>query len=62
MWKRNSLKTTSDSLLSSIDTMVVGIGHYNYASKAVAKKLGFDENGFLRKEDYFQQKEETMKK
>ena len=43
----DGLKTNSDNLLSSIDTIVVGIDPYNYASKAVAKKLGFDENGFL---------------
>jgi hypothetical protein len=40
---------------SCIDSIFVNINSDNYASLAVAKKLGFDEKGYLYIEDYEKQ-------
>lgn len=42
---------------SNIDSIVVAINKDNYPSLAVAKKLGFDENGLLHINDYEQSKD-----
>ena len=49
---------------SKIDSIMVAINEDNYASLAVARKLGFDKNGILRIDDYYKQIEErsTIKK
>ena len=49
---------------SKIDSIMVAINEDNYPSLAVARKLGFDEDGILRIDDYYKQIEErsTIKK
>ena len=49
---------------SYINSIMVAINANNYASLAVARKLGFDENGILRIDDYYKQIESrsSMKK
>jgi RimJ/RimL family protein N-acetyltransferase len=43
---------------SNIDSIMVAINKDNYPSLAVARKLGFDENGILHIDNYYKQIEE----
>ena len=49
----DDLKVRDNFPLSNIDTVIGQINKDNYASLAVAKKIGFDENGYLSIEDYY---------
>lgn len=55
----DNLRVRDNEPTSNIDTIMVAINQDNYASLAVAKKLGFDENGMLYKEDYLKKTKES---
>lgn len=54
----DGLKVRKNFPESNINSIVLAISSTNYASLAVAKKLGF-ENGILTKEDYYNSKEKS---
>jgi hypothetical protein len=54
----DGVRITRDGPVTSVELMEVNIDPYNIPSQRVAEKLGFDENGYMRKEDYFRLKEE----
>ena len=58
----NGLKIDRNSPLSNIELIELQIDPRNIPSKKVAEKLGFDEYGYLRRDDYFEQIENTAKK
>ena len=58
----NGLKIDRNSPLSDIELIELQIDPRNIPSKKVAEKLGFDEFGYLRRDDYFEQIENTAKK
>ena len=48
----DGISLRKDSELSNIDTIMVSINKDNYPSLAVARKLGFDEKGYLHLDTY----------
>ena len=52
----DGLKVRNGLPTSNIETIAVSINSNNYQSLAVAKKLGFDEFGYLEKKDYLESK------
>lgn len=52
----DGLKVRNSFPPSNIETIVVSINDTNYASLAVARKLGFDEQGHLEKNVYLESK------
>ena len=57
----NGLRIDKNSPLSNIELIELQIDPRNIPSKRIAEKLGFDEFGYLRKDDYFEQKENIEK-
>ncbi len=49
----NNLKVREEIATSNIDSIMVAINKSSLASLAVAKKLGFDEAGYLYIDDYY---------
>lgn len=49
----NNLKVGEGMPTSHIESIMVAINNDNFASLAVAKKLGFDVNGYLHIDDYY---------
>ena len=58
----DNLKVRDGIATSSIESIMVAINQDNYASLAVAKKLGFNENGILNMTDYCRQLESQLPK
>lgn len=52
--KFDGLKVRSNFKESSIDTIMVDINEDNLSSLAVARKLGFNDDGYLYKNDYLE--------
>ena len=53
----DNLKVREGKPTSKIESIMVAINDDNYASLAVASKLGFDETGYLHIEDYYKNKD-----
>ena len=49
----DGLKVRDNVPISNIETIMVDINKDNFASLSVARKLGFDKEGFLQKNDYY---------
>ena len=55
----NGLKVRKGFPTSNIESIAVSINNDNYPSLAVARKLGFDDRGYLEKSDYLATKKNS---